>query len=175
MDEWVVQGLPEYGGKKLKAVDRGDVIPATEEEKKEQEAKREEAAKQYGDLLSFVKEKLAERVKEVRLSNRLTDSACCLVADEHGLNANMERILRAMNQTVPESKRILELNPDHPIMQVMATLFGKDKSNPRLADYCDLLYDQALLTEGSPIADPLRFTRLVAELMVADGKAAAGE
>ncbi|ANA39894.1 molecular chaperone HtpG [Geobacter anodireducens] len=175
VDEWVVQGLPEYGGKKLKAVDRGDVIPATEEEKKEQEAKREEAAKQYGDLLSFVKEKLAERVKEVRLSNRLTDSACCLVADEHGLNANMERILRAMNQTVPESKRILELNPDHPIMQVMATLFGKDKSNPRLADYCDLLYDQALLTEGSPIADPLRFTRLVAELMVADGKAAAGE
>ena len=175
VDEWVVQGLPEYGGKKLKAVDRGDVIPATEEEKKEQEAKREEAAKQYGDLLSFVKEKLAERVKEVRLSNRLTDSACCLVADEHGLNANMERILRAMNQTVPESKRILELNPDHPIMQVMATLFGKDKTNPRLADYCDLLYDQALLTEGSPIADPLRFTRLVAELMVADGKAAAGE
>ncbi len=175
VDEWVVQGLPEYGGKKLKAVDRGDVIPATEEEKKEQEAKREEAAKQYGDLLSFVKEKLAERVKEVRLSNRLTDSACCLVADEHGLNANMERILRAMNQTVPESKRILELNPDHPIMQVMATLFGKDKSNPRLADYCDLLYDQALLTEGSPIADPLRFTRLVAELMVADGKAAAGK
>ncbi|WP_458250553.1 molecular chaperone HtpG [Geobacter anodireducens] len=175
VDEWVVQGLPEYGGKKLKAVDRGDVIPATEEEKKEQEAKREEAAKQYGDLLSFVKEKLAERVKEVRLSNRLTDSACCLVADEYGLNANMERILRAMNQTVPESKRILELNPDHPIMQVMATLFGKDKSNPRLADYCDLLYDQALLTEGSPIADPLRFTRLVAELMVADGKAAAGE
>lgn len=175
VDEWVVQGLPEYGGKKLKAVDRGDVIPATEEEKKEQEAKREEAAKQYGDLLSFVKEKLAERVKEVRLSNRLTDSACCLVADEHGLNANMERILRAMNQTVPESKRILELNPDHPIMQVMATLFGKDKSNPRLADYCDLLYDQALLTEGSPITDPLRFTRLVAELMVADGKAAAGE
>lgn len=175
VDEWVVQGLPEYDGKKLKAVDRGDVIPATEEEKKEQEAKREEAAKQYGDLLSFVKEKLAERVKEVRLSSRLTDSACCLVADEHGLNANMERILRAMNQTVPESKRILELNPDHPIMQVMATLFGKDKTNPRLADYCDLLYDQALLTEGSPIADPLRFTRLVAELMVADGKAAAGE
>jgi molecular chaperone HtpG len=175
VDEWVVQGLPEYGGKKLKAVDRGDVIPATEEEKKEQEAKREEAAKQYGDLLSFVQEKLDGRVKEVRLSNRLTDSACCLVADEYGLNANMERILRAMNQTVPESKRILELNPDHPIMQVMATLFGKDKTNPRLADYCDLLYDQALLTEGSPITDPLRFTRLVAELMVADGKAAAGE
>jgi len=173
VDEWVVQGVTEYGGKKLKAVDRGDVIPATEEEKKEQEARREEAAKQYGDLLSFVKEKLAERVKDVRLSSRLTDSACCLVADEYGLNANMERILRAMNQEVPESKRILELNPDHPIMQVMATLFAKDKANPRLGDYCDLLYDQALLTEGSPIPDPLKFTRLVAELMVADGKAAA--
>ncbi len=173
VDEWVVQGVTEYDGKKLKAVDRGDVIPATEEEKKEQEAKREEASKQYGDLLSFVKEKLDARVKEVRLSSRLTDSACCLVADEHGLNANMERILRAMNQDVPESKRILELNPDHPIMQVMANLFARDNANPRLADYCDLLYDQALLTEGSPISDPLRFTRLVAELMVADGKAAA--
>ncbi len=175
VDEWVVQGVTEYDGKKLKAVDRGDVIPATEEEKKEQEAKREEASKQYGDLLSFVKEKLDARVKEVRLSSRLTDSACCLVADEHGLNANMERILRAMNQDVPESKRILELNPDHPLMQVMANLFARDKANPRLGDYCDLLYDQALLTEGSPISDPLRFTRLVAELMVADGKAAAGE
>ena len=120
-----------------------------------------------------MKEKLSGRVKDVRLSSRLTDSACCLVADEHGLNANMERILRAMNQDVPDSKRILELNPDHPIIQVMATLFTKDKANPRLGDYCDLLYDQALLTEGSPITDPLRFTRLVTELMVADGKAAA--
>ena len=174
VDEWVVQGITEYAGKKLKAADRGDLSLESEEEKKEKEAKKEEAAKQYQGLLDLIKTKLDDRVKEVRLSSRLTDSACCLVADEHGLNANMERILRAMNQDVPESKRILELNPDHPLMQVLAGIFAKDQANPRLADYCDILYDQALLTEGSAIKDPLRFTRLVSELMVNDGKAVIG-
>jgi molecular chaperone HtpG len=170
VDEWVVQSLTEYDGKKLKAADRGDVDLGTEEEKKELEAKKEEQGKQYGSLLEFIKESLKERVKEVRLSNRLTDSACCLVADEYGMNANMERILKAMNQEVPESKRILELNPEHAIMQVMFKRFEKDKGDRKLADYCELLFDQALLTEGSPITDPLRFTRLVSELMVEAGK-----
>ncbi len=167
VDEWVVQSLTEYDGRKLKAVDRGDLELDSEGEKKEKEAKKEEATRQYGDLLGFIKEKLDDRVKEVRLSGRLTDSACCLVADEYGMNANMERILKAMNQDVPESKRILELNPDHPLMRVLSGMFGKDGSDPRLADYCELLYDQALMTEGSPVRDPLRFTRLVSELMVA--------
>lgn len=167
VDEWVVQSLNEFDGRKLKAVDRGDVELGSEEEKKEQEAKKEEQVKHYRDLLEFVKETLKDKVKEVRLSGRLTDSACCLVADEYGMNANMERILKAMNQEVPESKRVLELNPEHPIMQVLAKLFEQDKSNNKLLDYCELLFDQALLTEGSPINDPLRFTKLVSELMVA--------
>jgi molecular chaperone HtpG len=167
VDEWVAQTLTEYDGRKLKAVDRGDLELDSEEEKKETEAKKEEAARQYGDLLGFIKEKLDDRVKEVRLSSRLTDSACCLVADEYGMNANMERILKAMNQDVPESKRILELNPDHPVMRVLSGMFGANSADPRLADYCELLYDQALMTEGSPVRDPLRFTRLVSELMVA--------
>jgi molecular chaperone HtpG len=170
VDEWVAQSLTEYDGKKLKAVDRGDVDLGTEEEKKEQEAKKEEQVKQYKELLGFIQETLKERVKEVRLSSRLTDSACCLVADEYGMNANMERILKAMNQEVPESKRVLELNPTHPIMQVMSRQFEQDKGNNKLLDYCELLFDQALLTEGSPIGDPLRFTRLVSELMVAAAK-----
>ncbi len=166
VDEWVVQSLTEYDGKKLHAVDRGDLELDSEEEKKEKEAKQEEAKKQYQGVLDYIKEQLKDKVKEVRFSNRLTDSACCLVADQHGLNANMEKILKAMNQDVPESKRVLELNPDHPLMQVLNGLYEKDKENPKLADYCGLLYDQALLTEGSPIPDPLRFTRLIAELMV---------
>jgi molecular chaperone HtpG len=170
VDEWVVQSLTEYGGKKLKAVDRGDVELGSAEEKKELETKREEQAKQYKELLEFIGATLKDRVKEVRLSGRLTDSACCLVADEYGLNANMERILKAMNQEVPETKRVLELNPDHPVMQVLTDLFGKDRENPRLGDYCELLYDQALLTEGSAIGNPLRFTRLVSELMVEAAK-----
>ncbi len=166
VDEWVVQALTEYKEKKLKAVDRGDLDLDSEEEKKEKEAKQEEAQKEYGDLLSLVKGSLEDRIKDVRLSKRLTESACCLVADEYGMNANMERILKAMNQPVPESKRVLELNPTHPIMHVMADLFKGNKDDGRLKDYAELLYDQALLTEGSPIKDPLRFTRLVSELMV---------
>jgi molecular chaperone HtpG len=87
-----------------------------------------------------------------------------------GLNANMEKILKAMNQDVPEAKRILELNPDHPIMQVMTSMYEKNKEDAKLADYCELLFDQALLTEGSPIKDPLKFTKLVSELMVTGGR-----
>lgn len=169
VDEWVAQALTEYDGKKLKAVDRGDLELGSEEERKEQEARKEEQEKQYKGLLEFITEKLAESVKEARFSGRLTDSACCLVADEYGMNANMERILKAMNQDVPESKRILELNPDHPLIGILSDLYDKDKENPRLADYCELLLDQALLTEGSPIKDPLRFTKLVTELMVKAG------
>jgi len=87
------------------------------------------------------------------------------------MNAHMERILKAMNQDVPESKRILELNPDHAIMQILNRLYEQDKGSGKLADYCELLYDQALLTEGSPIKDPLRFTKLISELMVFEGEA----
>ena len=166
VDEWVVQALTEYNEKKLKAVDRGDVDLDSEDEKKEKEIKQEEAKKEFGDMLSFIKGQLESKIKDVKLSKRLTDSACCLVADEYGMNANMERILKAMNQPVPESKRVLELNPAHPIMKVMTDLFNQNKEDARLADYAELLYDQALLTEGSPIQDPLRFTRLVSELMV---------
>jgi molecular chaperone HtpG len=171
IDEWVAQSLTEYADKKLKSVLKGELEVDTEEEKKEKEVKQEEAKKQYLGLLEFIKDKLDEKVKEVRLSSRLTDSACCLVADEYGMNAHMERILKAMNQEVPESKRILELNPDHPIMQILKSLYEKDKGSGKLADYCELLYDQALLTEGSPIKDPLRFTKLISELMVFEGEA----
>jgi len=166
VDEWVVQTLTEYNEKPLKAVDRGDISLDSEEEQKEKEKKREEAQKEFSDLISLISDRLKDKVKEVRFSNRLTDSACCLVADQYGMNANMERIMKAMNQTVPDSKRILELNPDHTLLKAMASIHQKDASAAALADYADLLYDQALLTEGSTIKDPLRFTKLVSDLMV---------
>lgn len=170
VDEWVVQSLHNYQEKQLKAVDRGDVDLDSEDEKKEREKKQEEAQKEFGSLIEFIKNRLENKVKEVRFSNRLTDSACCLVADDHGMNANMERIMRAMNQAVPESKRVLELNPDHPIVKVMGDMYKQSADDARLPDYADLLYDQALLTEGSPIKDPLKFTRLISELMVKAAK-----
>jgi molecular chaperone HtpG len=78
--------------------------------------------------------------------------------------------MKAMNQAVPESKRVLELNPDHQIVKVMSGMYTENNTDPRLSDYADLLYDQALLTEGSAIKDPLKFTRLISELMVKAAK-----
>ena len=166
VDEWVVQSLHEYEEKQLKAADRGDIDLDSDDEKKEKEQKREEARKEFGDLIGFIGDHLKDKVKEVRFSNRLTESACCLVAEEFGMNANMERIMKALNQSVPESKRILELNPAHPLLKSMSSIFSHDKEAAVLKDYADLLFDQALLTEGSPIKDPLRFTKLVSDLMV---------
>ncbi|MEM7396381.1 MAG: molecular chaperone HtpG, partial [Verrucomicrobiota bacterium] len=82
------------------------------------------------------------------------------------MNANMEHIMRAMNQDVPSVKRILELNPGHPLLGTMKSLFDEDKEGSRLADYIEIVHGQALLTEGSPIKNPLKFTQMVSELMV---------
>ena len=165
IDEWVMQRLTEYDGKTLKAVDRQDVDIHSEEEKEEQKTALDEAGKTYEDLLKFIKENLDEEIKEVTLSSRLTDSASCLVADDMGMNANMERIMKAMNQDIPPVKRILELNPEHPVMPKMLSLLG-GKNDEQLKEYTELLYDQALLTEGSTIKDPRRFSQLVSKLMV---------
>jgi molecular chaperone HtpG len=166
IDEWVVQRLTEYDGKTLKAIDRGDLDLLDEEEKEQKTAELEEAAADYKDLLECFQKHLEEEVKEVKLSSRLTDSACCLVADEMGMNANMERIMKAMNQDVPPVKRVLELNPEHAVMPKLKALIASDAESNKLGDYADLLYDQALLTEGSAIKDPLRFSKLVSTLMV---------
>ena len=166
IDEWVVQRLTEYDGKTLKAIDRGDLDLLDEEEKEQKTAELEEAAADYKALLEFFQKHLEEEVKEVKLSSRLTDSACCLVADEMGMNANMERIMKAMNQDVPPVKRVLELNPEHAVMPKLKALIASDAESNKLGDYADLLYDQALLTEGSAIKDPLRFSKLVSTLMV---------
>jgi molecular chaperone HtpG len=166
IDEWVVQRLTEYDGKTLKAIDRGDLDLLDEEEKEQKKAELEEAATDYKDLLECFQKHLEEEVKEVKLSSRLTDSACCLVADDMGMNANMERIMKAMNQDVPPVKRVLELNPEHAVMPKLKALIASDAESNKLGDYADLLYDQALLTEGSAIKDPLRFSKLVSTLMV---------
>ena len=113
-----------------------------------------------------VQKKLDENVKEVRFSHRLTDSACCLVGGAYDQSPYMEKIMKAMNQSVPKTKRILEINQNHPLVSSMKRLFEKDSNSSKLGDYAELLYDQALLSEGSPIANPLQFTKRVSDLMV---------
>jgi molecular chaperone HtpG len=160
IDEFAVQGLREYKGKALRAVDKGKLdLPDVAEEKK----------KAYQPLLDFVKEKLGD-LQEVRLSNRLKESAACLVAEEGALGAHMERLMQRLGRgaELPPSKRILELNADHPAVEALRARFEKDRSDPRLETYCRLLYDEAVIAEGSKVKDPLAFARRINELLVKD-------
>jgi molecular chaperone HtpG len=160
IDEWVMSNLFEYQKKRFKAVNKGDIEVDGDEVKKQKKDKE----KRFKDLLELIREKL-DNVKEVRLSSRLTESACCLVADEHDMGAHMERLMKNMNQEVPSSKRILELNPNHALVEAMHKLFEKDSKSPRLVEYSELLYDQALLAEGSKIKDPLLFAKRINQFM----------
>ena len=166
VDEFILAGFGEYDGKKLKSIAQGDIDLGSEEEKKLADEQKKEASGKYKKLIKKVQDSLKDDVKEVRLSDRLTDSASCLVTDEGDMNPQMERIFAAMNQPVPETKRILELNPRHPVIEAMNDLFTADKKDPKIADYSELLYDQALLTEGIDIKDPARFAQLISDLMV---------
>ena len=165
IDEWVCQSVTEFDGKQLKSAGKGE-IELDDETKKVAEEKVEKAQTEHKELVEFLKSSLGEKVKDVRFSKRLTDSACCLVSDEYDPSANMERIFKAMNQDVPKVKRILEINPEHSLVQSFQKLYDKDSKATSLADYADILFDQALLTEGSAIADPLQFTKRISKLMV---------
>lgn len=165
IDQWIVDNLREYEGKKLVALDKGQLELGSDEEKAEAKKRLEAAAGDYKDLVTLIQDRLKDEVREVRLSPRLTGSACCLVADEHALNASMERLMRAMNQEVPKQLRTLELNPDHALVKRMQSMCEENKDNTRLADYVELLYGQALVAEGSAPKNPQRFTQLMADLM----------
>ena len=160
VDDLVMTGFA-YKEKQLKSIIAGDV-----DLDKSGKAEREKAHVKYRNLIDLIKEELKDQVKDVRLSGRLLDSMCLLVADEGGLNPQMEKILKAMGQNVPESKKILEINPDHALFAAMNDLFERDKSSPVLKEYIALLYDQALLLEGSRPKDPAAFAKSVARLMV---------
>ena len=169
IDEWVLQSLTQYDGKTLKAVGKGE-IELDEESKEESKKKTEKAAKEHKTLIEALKKSLDDKVKDVRFSQRLTESACCLVSDVYDPSPNMERIFKAMNQGMPKTKRILELNPDHPLINALQGLYDKSKKDPKLTEYAEMLYDQALLAEGSGIQDPLAFSKRVSDLMVASLK-----
>jgi molecular chaperone HtpG len=160
VDDLVINGL-SYKNKQLRSILAGDV-----DLEKTDKADKEESRKRFESLLGHIKEQLKEQVKDVRLSGRLKDSACLLVADEGDLNPQMEKILKAMGQEVPDSKRILEINPDHPLFAAMNDLFQKDRESPALEESVNLLYDQALLLEGGRPRDPASFSRAMARLMV---------
>ena len=112
-----------------------------------------------------IKGKLGDHVKEVRLSNRLTDSPACLVNEEGSMNPAMERMMRQMGQSVPKQKRILELNPKHELFSKLKNLFEGDQESAKLGHYTQLIYGQALIAEGSPLTEPEAFNAALLGLM----------
>jgi molecular chaperone HtpG len=162
VDEWVASRLTEFEGKKLKSLDKGE---SGVEESEDDKSKREEQQKELGGLFQSAQEAIDEHVSEVRLSSRLSESPAVLVNQPGGLSPHMEEMMRASGQDVPKSKRILELNPDHKVLGRLKTLFDELGGGRGFNDYVELLHGQALLAEGSPLPDPARFAKLMAELM----------
>ena len=161
VDEWLAGHVTEFEGKPLQSVAKGDLdlgALADETEKKEQEKTNEELK----DLLADIKSTLDNKVKDVRVTHRLTDSPACLVADTHDLSGNLERMLKAAGQKVPNSKPILEINPGHPLIAKLKGEQGKE----RFADWCHILFDQSLLAEGGQIEDPAGFVKRLNALML---------
>lgn len=162
VDEFVMQTLMTYKEKKFKNISQGDLDLASEDEKKELEAKAEENK----DLLEGLKEALGEKVKEVKISSRLVNDPVCLSTDE-GLSFEMEKVLSAMPDGNPygmKAARILEINPNHEIFKALQKVYNEDKE--AVKDYADILFQQALLIEGFPIEDPMEFSRKICDFMV---------
>ncbi|NKB77052.1 MAG: molecular chaperone HtpG [Gammaproteobacteria bacterium] len=158
VDEWVVSHLTDYEGKALKSISKGDLDLDTlkGQETKEEEEKRKETMKPMVEKFQSI---LADQAKEVRISNRLVDSPSCLVADQNDLGGNMERILQAIGQEAPVAKPILEINPDHEIVQKI------DLDGELVEDWAQLLFDQAALAEGVSLKNPGEFVKRMNKLL----------
>ncbi|MBL8449337.1 MAG: molecular chaperone HtpG [Dechloromonas sp.] len=160
VDEWVVGHLTEFEGKPLQSVAKGGLdLGKLEDEAEKQEA--EKAADEYKELIDKVKGALGDKVKDVRVTHRLTDSPSCIVSDEHDPSGNLARLLKAAGQKAPDVKPILEINPNHPAVQRLKY------EESRFADWAELLLEQATLAEGGQLDDPAGFVRRINDLMLA--------
>ena len=160
VDEWMLSFFPEFEGKSLVSVAKGGLdlgALADEAEKKEQK----ETEEQYKDLIERMKKTLDSKVKDVRITFRLTDSPACLVSDEHELSGNLLRMLKAAGQQAPDTKPILEINPQHPLV---LKLKYEDK---QFDDWATILFDQALLAEGGQLQDPAAFVKRINQMLLA--------
>jgi molecular chaperone HtpG len=163
IDEWMLSFLHEFDGKPLQSVAKGDLDlgELADAAEKEEQAK---VADEFKELVGKVKEALGDRVKEVRVTLRLTDSPACVVADRDAMSGHLARLLKAAGQKVPEVKPILELNPHHPLVQRLKS------EQARLADWSALLLEQAILAEGGQLDDPAAFVRRVNALLLDAGR-----
>lgn len=161
VDDWLMGHLMEYDGKQLQDVGKGALDLGnldSEEEKKEQEQVEE----QFKDFVERLKTVLTDEVEEVRVTHRLTESPACLVVGEHDMGAQMRRMLEAAGQQVPSSKPVIEINPEHPLVQKM----DKEADEDRFADFAHVLFDQASLAEGGSLNDPAEYVRRMNKLLM---------
>ncbi|ETB30427.1 molecular chaperone HtpG [Mycobacterium avium] len=161
VDEVWVGTVTEFDGKPLQSIAKGEVDLSAEGE--ESQAEREEQQKEFADLLAWLKDTLSDHVKEVRLSNRLTDSPACLITDAFGITPALARLYRASGQDIPVGKRILELNPKHPLVTGLRQAHQDRADDPSVAETAELLYGTALLAEGGALDDPARFAEILAD------------
>ncbi|WP_406815079.1 molecular chaperone HtpG [Mycobacterium sp. M23085] len=161
VDEVWVGTVTEFDGKPLQSIAKGEVDLSADGD--ESQAEREEQQKEFADLLAWLKETLTDHVKEVRLSTRLTDSPACLITDAFGITPALARIYRASGQDIPVGKRILELNPNHPLVTGLRQAHHDRSDDPSVAETAELLYGTALLAEGGALDDPARFAEILAD------------
>ncbi len=154
VDEFVVQTLREFAGKPLKSAQKGDLDEPHDEDHAD-----------FTPLFGHIKQHLDDRVKEVKASTHLKDSLACLSGDTYEMSTYLEKLLKASGQQVPQIKRVLELNVDHPVFSQIKALFEKDASDANLVDYIDVLYDMAVIAEGGRIENAARLSRIIGDLM----------
>jgi molecular chaperone HtpG len=161
VDEWLVSSLTEFDGKSLQSVAKGALDLGELEDKEEKEAKEKEA-EAHKSLLEKVKEVLGDGVKEVRVSNRLTDSPACLVVEDYDMSANLARVLKSVGQDAPQTTPIMEINMTHPLVERLEA----ESDDIRFSDLTKVLFDQAQLAEGGQLDDPAAFVRRLNTLML---------
>ena len=159
VDEWMLNHIQDFEGKALVSVARGD-LDLSKFESEEDKAKTEKVVEEYKSLVEGIQNAIKDKVKEVRVSNRLTDSPACLVSDDGDMSGTLERMLKQAGQKVPDRKPILEINPDHPLVVGM-------KASSNTDDWAHLLFDQAMLAEGGQLEDPAAFVKRVNQMLVA--------
>jgi molecular chaperone HtpG len=163
VDEMWVESVRDFDGKQLRSIAKGQVDLDAEQEEKADEPDRDQQKEEFGPLLSWLTAQLAEQVKEVRLSSRLTTSPAILVGDAQDMTPTLERMYRAMGQEVPRIKRTLELNPTHPLIIGLRKAHEQSAEETAVTETAELLYGTALLAEGGELSDPARFARLLAD------------
>ncbi len=161
IDDWLMSHLMEFDGKQFQDVTKGE-LDLGKVEDEEEKKKQEETAEQFKDLMERVKKALEEKVEDVRVTHRLTESPACLVVGEHDMGAQMRRIMEAAGQSMPASKPTLELNPEHPLVEKLNNESGAE----RFDDLASIIFEQALLAEGGQLDDPAAYVKRLNKLLL---------